>query len=468
MKLIKALTLIPLFVLLVACAAPTPSPTLTPTPTPDIAPALSKAAQLAEARQYSAAIAALQDAAQLNANNPQPIVEIGNITLKQHRWELAQQAFEEALDLQPDNYDAAIGLGEALLGQGKTHQAKDIWRKAIDLDDARFEGYLGLGKSLLATRKFNEAQQAFADALKRSPKNSQALWYLAALALPTDAPAGEAWLRQIDPPTATGDYLLATLDALPDNAPQAQTATLVGIALTQLAEWELALRALETATQLDPNNATAWAFLGYAQASLGLPALDSLDRAAELEPDSALPLYFKGVYLRQKEHYDLAIDYFLKAIELDPGNIGVMLETARTLADKGDYLSAEAWYRTIAESDPDSVEYQQQLTEFFVTRSYRIAEKGLPEAEGLVKLAPDNARAFDLLGWAKFQTGDFGGAEESLRLAADLAPNDVAIRYHLGKTLKALHKNVDAQIEFQHALDWDTSGTYRKAVKSEK
>ena len=464
MKLIPSLTLIPLLALLIACAAPTAAPSPAPTLTPDITATLSKAAQLAEARQYSAAIETLQKAAQEDANNPQPIVEMGNIYLKQHRWQRARQAFEDALALQPNNYEATIGLGQALLEQGETHQAEKVWQKAVALNDARFEGYLGLGKTLLTTRKFNAAQQAFSAALERASNNSQVLWYAAALALPADAAAGEAYLRQIDPPTPAGDYLLATLDGLPPNAPQSQVAALVGIALTQLEEWELALRALNIAAQLDPNNAVAWAFLGYAQSVLGLPALDSLDRAASLEPDSALPLYFKGVYLRQKEHYELAIDYFLKALDLDPGNTGIMLETAKTLADKGDYLSAEAWYRAIAESDPNSVEYQQQLTEFFVTHSYKIAEKGLPEAERLAELVPNNAHALDLLGWAKFQTGDFNGAEESLRLAAELDPNNVAIRYHLGKTLKALRKNVDAQAEFQHALDWDTTGAYRKKL----
>jgi len=462
MNLAARLTGIFLFILLVSgCASPTPTPTIAPTPI-DITPRLTEAAYLAEERQYSAALGVLQEAARLDTSNAQPLTAMGDIYLQQHRWAPAREAFDDALAIQTDSYDAAAGLAEALLRQGERSQSSDAWRKAIEMDGFRYEGWLGLGRISLAMRSYEEAEQAFAEALAHEPEAPQALWYLAALTTPTDAAAGEAYLKRIAIPA--GDYLLATLESLPPSAPQSEVAALTGIALTQLGEWELAHHALSTATELDPANATAWAFLGYVQASLRLPALDSLDQAEELDPTSVLALYFKGIYLRQKGHYDLAVDHFLKALDLDPGNVGVAIETALTLAEKGDYLSAEAWYRAIVESEADSAEYQQLLTEFYVNRSYRIVENGLVEAKRLVELAPDDAHAHDLLGWAKFQSGDFSGAEESLRLAVTLDPKDIAARYHLGKTLEALHKNVDAQAEFTRVVDWDTSGVYRARI----
>jgi len=121
----------------------------------------------------------------------------------------------------------------------------------------------------------------------------------------------------------------------------------------------------------------------------------------------------------------------------------------------------------VVQADPDSVAYQQLLTDFYVSRSYHVVESGLPAAERLVKMAPDSARAFDLLGWARFQTGDYAGAEDALRKAIALDQTDIASHYHLGRVLRAQHREAEAQAEFTHVIDWDASGYYRDKVLQE-
>lgn len=437
-----------------------------PAPTPvDITPYLTNATRLTEEKLYSAALAELDIAIKLDTRNPIPHIEGGQIYLQQHRWSAAQLAFERAITLDSQNYDATLGLAEALLQQEMESQSATQWLKANQLDAARPDGWVGLGRTYLKQQVFDKAKEAFSRANSISAE-PQAQWFLAALTLPEDREVGLSYLAQIKGDWPQRDYLLATINALPSGASQAETAAITGIAMIQLDELELAFHALNASTRLEPSDAQTWAFLGHAQAELGLPALESFNTAAELDPDQVLTLYFEGIYLRQQDHYDLALERLSRGLELDPGNLAISLEIAQTLAANGDLASAEAWFRAVVEAEPESVAYQQLLTEFFVERSYRVAESGLVEAERLLVLAPNSARAFDLLGWAKFQTGDYSGAETTLKQAIEIDPANISARYHLSQLLNLQRRNTEAQAEITRIIDWDTSGTYRDRVSN--
>lgn len=429
----------------------------------DITPYLSEASELVSARHYSAAIDKLEQASTITATDTRPLVEMGQIYLKQRRWSLARDVFNQALARETDNRPATLGLAEALLGEGQAIEATNVWRQVIALDESQADGWVGLGRAYLARQNYVAAKEAFTTALAHAP-DPEAQWYLAGLTIPIDFVTGRTQLKQMNALTHQRDYLLAALDPFNAQSSQAEIAKIAGIAFIQLEAWPLAHHALSVATAHNPTDPQTWAFLGHTQGVLGLPAIASFDQARKIDPELALVPYFEGIYLRKQGLYDLAADRFLKVLELDPNNLGGALETAQTLAEKGDYLSAEAWYRSLVELEPESAVYQEFLTAFYVERSYRVAEVGLNEAERLVVLAPTNARAYDLLGWARFQTGDLPGAEEALRRAIELDPANIAPRYHLGRLLKVLSRDVEAQEEFTHVIDWDHSGVYRERI----
>ena len=449
-------------VLLAGCAFQTTQPA----GQVDIARYLAEAADLSAAGQYSAAIEQLDQAAILSATDTRPLVALGQIYLKQGRWGLARETFNRVLAQEADHPAALSGLAEALLGEGQAVASANVWRRVIALDKTQAEGWAGLGRAYLARRDYPAAKESFAAALARAP-HPEAQWYLALLTIPTDFSAGVTQLRQMTTRTDQRDYLLTALEPFTAQSPQAEIAKMTGIALIQLEAWPLAYYALREAASQNPADPQTWAFLGHTQGLLGLPAMAAFDRAREIAPDLALALYFEGIYLRRREQYDLAVDRFLKALALDPNNYGLALEMAYTLAEKGDYLSAEAWYRALVEAEPESVVYQERLTAFYVERSYRVAEVGLAEAERLAALAPASPRAYDLLGWARFQTADFPGAEEALRQAIALEPKGIAAHYHLGRLLEALHREAEAREEFTWVIDWDRSGAYRERILAE-
>ena len=429
-------------------------------PASDITPYLTEAARLHEQGHHSAALDHLNQAVTVaQADDPRPYLDMGQIYLKQQRWSEAQKAFLQALDRNPQDPLALRGVADALMGQNEAVEASAYWQQLIQQAPTASAGWLGLGRAHLARTDYASAETAFRQALVYEPPDSEALWYLAALTLPHDTAAGQALLEQIESTSFKREHLEAMLAT---QTSPAEVARQTGIALVQLDEMSLAHNALSLAVAQNPQDAEAWAFLGHTQGHLGLPGLDSFRQAAALAPDLALIPYLEGIYLRRRDQPELAVDRFLRALDLDPNNPGVAVETAQTLADMGDYLSAEAWYQALTKLEPETVLYQTLLTAFFVERGYQVLDKGLAEAEKLVGMAPDSSRAYDLLGWARFQSNDLSGAEVALRRALELDPENVSARYHLGRVLKAQNRPHEAQAEFTRVSDQDTSGLFRE------
>ncbi len=428
--------------LLTACAASAGSPT----PTPD--PLTAAEAHIAR-REFSAALDILRQQADIRPDDAAIPRTMGEIYLRQHRWDEAARAFSTALGSEPRDAAALLGRAEAYLQLKKPVAARNDGWAAMALGAA---AETPVGRSFLQTGDYAAARSAFAAA----GNDPTAAWYLAGLTLADDPSAGRMMLDAL-PPSPRRDYLRESLAGVPTDA----LAGTAGIAFIQLDEWALAHAALSAAVETTPDRAEWWAFLGRTQAALGLPALESFRRAETLDPTLALVPYFRGLYLRQQGLPSAALDEFLAALDIDPQNVGVAVEGAETLATLGDWVSAAAWYESAVRADPQNADIRRLQVEFYVLRGYRVAEAGLPAAEQLLELTPDDARALDLRGWAKFQTGDVGGAETDVRRAVTLAPDDVVARFHLGRILLALHRDADARAEFIHVVDWDTTGVYR-------
>ncbi len=436
--------ILPVAIFLTACAA-SAAPT---TPAPD--PLAVAEAHIAR-REFSAALKILRR--QMTAQPDTAIFpqKMGDIYLRQHRWDEAARAFSTALAADPQSAPALLGRAEAYLQLKDAVSARNDCWAAMAFGGGTTAQVL-LGRSFLQTQDYPEARTAFSAA----ENNPVAAWYLAGLMLADDPAAGRAMLNKL-PPSPRRDYLLAALDGV---SPDALTGT-AGIAFIQLDEGALAHAALSAALKADPNHAEWWVFLGRAQAMLGLPAMASFARAETLGAPPELVRYFRGLYLRRQGQLAAALDEFSAVLDADPQNIGAAIEGAKTLAQMGDYPSAAAWYQSATQADPQNADYQRLLVEFYVLHGYRVAEAGLPAAERLVEMLPDDAHALDLRGWAKFQTGDIGGAEADARRAVALAPDDVAARFHLGRILLARHRDTAARAELTHVVDWDTTGMYR-------
>ncbi len=90
----------------------------------------------------------------------------------------------------------------------------------------------------------------------------------------------------------------------------------------------------------------------------------------------------------------------------------------------------------------------------------------MPAAEAAVALAPGDARAQDLLGWAYHLAGRHAEAEQALVKALALAPDLVSARYHLGSLYASTGRPDPARQHLQRAADLDTGGYYRERAEA--
>ncbi len=431
---------------------------------------LAQADPLLAERRYSEAIQILESAAAARPDDPISLVQMGQIYLIQRRWLLAEDAFNRALARDLQHPAAMAGVAEAVFNQGRLTDAFNLWQATVQAHPRQMGVFTGLGRTHLFRLEFESAREAFLTQQKHT-FDPEAVWHLAAFAAPVNIAVARDYLQMIsggqfdESLSARRDYLLAVLAPLETDASPTAAAKAVGMALVQTEHWPLAVYALQFANQAGSKaDAETLSFLGYALAQAGHPALDLFEQARQADPDSALPLYFEGMYLRQQEAFKAAEDLLAQAIELDPQNGAIYAEFALARAMQGDLATAEAAYQAAVQVTGDDVTFKLLLAGFCAERGYRMVETGMPTATEIIEVDNTNAAAYDLLGWMQFLTGDLLAAEVSLGQALTLEPDFVSARFHLARLYETQGQKEMARAAYQRVVDWDATDHFRQSA----
>jgi len=428
------------------------------------AEAMRQAEALRASREYGTAIERYQEASRLDPGSPLPWLEIGEILLLQHQFAPAASAFLEA-ERRGGKVEAVLGLGESRAGRGDWASALSEWLRALALDPEDPRVYVALGRAGIALGQFDQARDYLTRALQLDPSPQDAATAHALTGrLLVDESLGlaEAAFRE-----AGDEDMLAVLLAVSAEQDPARQAMLWGIAFLQRGELALARHHFERAVALAPGDAEALAYLAHTLDQQGetVAAMDLLKQAQALDEHSTLVHYFLGTHHRLVGNLEKAQDALWQALLEDPENAALRAEMAGTFADQGDYPAAEEWYVGAAASAPGDADFQFMLVHFYLDHLYRVKDEGLAAAQALVSLAPDDPRAYDLLGWAYHLSGQQDEAISTLREALDRNPGLVSAHFHLG-SLYAGAGQVDlARQHLQRAIDLDTSGYYRERAE---
>jgi tetratricopeptide (TPR) repeat protein len=248
-------------------------------------------------------------------------------------------------------------------------------------------------------------------------------------------------------------YLQAALRSNPSHV---GSNLLLGWHLAGKGQREQAMRPLETALSVNPNLPDTKFLLAnlYAE-SRRLP--EALSLAIDLqraEPRSVRPWVLTGALLVAQQNPRGAIDAYEKALKIDANSVEAHRGLGQAYERLGQNDRAEQSYRRALAVKANDVMSLNNLA-WILSEIKKKPDEALPFAMKAERLAPTLASVIDTLGWIHYRRQSYPEAEKFLTQAAERAPSDAAVRFHLGMTYAKLGRTSDAVSALRRAGQLD-------------
>jgi tetratricopeptide (TPR) repeat protein/serine/threonine protein kinase len=326
-----------------------------------------------EMKDFGKAEAAFRKAIELAPKNAEAYGNLGNALIRQKQWDEGFAAYRKAIELDPTDAKVHGNFGRALFDQGNLDEAVAEYRKAIELDPKSAAGHNNLGHVLYRKNQLDDAFVEFRKAVELDPKSAEFRSHL-----------------------VTAHMKLGT------------TLRLQGKLDEAVAEFR-------RANKLIPNRVVAHFELGRILRSKGQydEALAVYHEAVELDPKNDLSYNALGTALYEQKKFDESIAWHKKAIELQPKNAGAHYHLGNSLQAKGELDGAERAYREAVRLDGDHYGAAIEALALLHLSRDNVMD-ALATAGRAVDLAPQSARAWQVLGWARYRAGDWTACIEAL------------------------------------------------------
>lgn len=352
-------------------------------------------------------------------------------------YALAEESYQKAHRRGALSAEGWVAWGDVVYLGGDTNRGAELWKAGLEEPNPSENLYSRLAEMYRQEGEYSKAAEYLQRYVEIHAEDASARYRLGLLLTLSDPDEALSQLlnaSQLDPQFDPAVQTLRTalnLSAL-EVSPSEQK-ILIGRGLGLVEEWELARAAFEQAVELDEGNAEAWAWLGEAeQKSAGEEALNHLDRALELDPNSPVVRGLRGLYFQRIGNHRQALIEYQYAAKFEPQNPAWYVSIGEEFATLGDLILALDAYQYSTTVAPEDAEYWRLLADFCARNRIRIRDVGVPAAQTAVKLTPDDPLALDMLGWLLVLDGRYLEAERFLFEALAADPELAAAHYHLG------------------------------------
>jgi Flp pilus assembly protein TadD len=289
-----------------------------------------------------------------------------------------------------------------------------VERVRSSADESSLAQALTLGGALLREGRFPEAAALFGALAEKRPRDPAVL-YGAALATFNEGRAAEAEPLARKAVDAALAAARSTGVKSAENERAADALVLLGVVLAVRGDDAGALKSVQQAVSLAPDNFDAQLALGRALFSVG----DDVG----------------------------AVRAFRAAVALRPANAQALFFLATTLEHSGDVEAALAAYRELIARQPRTAEGHLGLGVLLLKRGGVEADEGLKELQSALEINPNLYEARVTLGRVLITRGRSSDAIEHLRRAAELAPGNPEPHYQLALAYRHLGRTEEADVE---------------------
>ena len=364
----------------------------------------------------------------------------------QQNWQLTSQDGEAALTALALSDSGRLLLGDAYLHLGKKQQALQTWLSVSEAaGPLRYQKRVNLYRS---TGQYALATQDLDAWIKEDPQNGRLYYQKALIECLFDPQQALSALDQalrldfsLSKQVKTLKQALATT---PGNEVAGYDQVVLGRALGNLGEWDLAYAAFQQAVTQQPAYAEGWAFLGEAQHQMGEDEYPTLARALVLDPNSISAQSLTGMYWLRHERPDLAYSYFYKLSLQEPQQAIWRLQTGDSLAKMGQPLYAMVHYQKALNLDPNNPQIWRAMVSFCLQNNLEVRRLGLPAARHLVLMTPDDPQAYDLHGKILLALKDDDDALQAFQRGLEIDPQFAQLYLDIGLTYIDKQRNDEA------------------------
>jgi tetratricopeptide (TPR) repeat protein len=479
---------------------------------------------------------------QINPDDFRPHYDLGNIALHLHHTDEAERELKRASEIEPDNPDPLIALGELLISQRRLPDAEAAMSKAIALTkDVSRNGYqvnrayyvLGriqveTGRRELGVQNLKTAAQLREKTVAPANRDEGAATAQqrianTTMARPDDAPSTippeeqkqlEAYFDHLKPAiadaynnlgvaagvkndfvTAIADFHkaqqwdpgLETLDrnlgmsafhagnyedailplwhALQRNPDDARVRTALGLSYFSVQNYEgtaETLEPIEKVVAADPGAGTAYgvSLIKIGKYEKGMGLLKTLEQA---NPNLAGIHSALGETYADQGIYATAVEEYKKSLALDSAQPRVHFLLGVALLRDGKPADAVSELRSALNSNPVDTDAKYHLAVALLQSEKKDEAQGL--LEQVVQQDPKHADAYYQLGKLQLESGDAKQAIASLESAAALSPRSDYIHYQLSLAYGRDARTDDAQREMQlyQALKTERRGDHEQS-----
>ncbi len=160
--------------------------------------------------------------------------------------------------------------------------------------------------------------------------------------------------------------------------------------------------------------------------------------------------------------YQGAVEYFKKAIEINPKNLRAHTELGKALVMTGKFKEAEARFKTVLEKDLLNEEALTSIGRFYLS-SYRY-QAAETIYQKLLNIHPEHIEANINYGLTLFNLGKLNEAAGRFKKTLTIEPENPVAHLYLGKTLEKLGKPEEADRHFVQALNFPVTAQIRDCV----